>query len=567
MMAASDWINPRGLSRVPSTARRSAFFASLLLSATVACAGEPAGDGLGVSSWAGWHPRQIDREDCPHLRSVPLILRWNELEPSPGVYRFDEHLGKPLIAAAEDGLHVALMIWVRPGMPEWLFAQGVPRVYTDREVNPLGDAMSKQDNLHAYYLDPTYKQHFFSLIDAFGKYVSHMPRELRERIIFVQSAEGSTGDGQPYKGDPLDKQYAISKPEWNRFRRATWQRYRDAMPGVAILVNSDANDEKDGAWLLEHMDVIALKYGMFSHGYHVSDNRQRLAELDALREQAARRGKRVITRGEQDGEMFVMGWSTRNIPQGLYWSALMATHCGLDVWNVPHRALKQPDNWPAAAFFNRYAGHRDAATAPAAFCALRDGLDAADFERFPASEFGGRRGNKRHVDRYLRIAEAYAPYGARMDDPKKAIQGGMQNRKRSGSNDVGWGIFPGNYQRFISQVDPGSGDVGRWNVDQTIYGRFARAFEHASGKTHMRFQVDEAFPSDAATLRVTYLDQGQGGWSLHVDGRKRQTIRNTDSGKWKMQTLQVSGLSRVELRYESGDDTIFHLIELERGGH
>ena len=43
------------------------------------------------------------------------------------------------------------------------------------------------------------------------------------------------------------------------------------------------------------------------------------------------------------------------------------------------------------------------------------------------------------------------------------------------------------------QSDPGSGDIGLWNVDDSIYGRFARAFDHKAGKKQMRFKLDEAF--------------------------------------------------------------------------
>ena len=189
--------------------------------------------------------------------------------------------------------------------------------------------------------------------------MNDLPPELRERILFVQSAEGSTGDGQPYKGNPLEAQYDISNEVWNDFRLETWKRYRNAVPGIPILVNSDANGGQETEWLLENMDVIALKHGMFSHGYHVSDNSERLAKFHALEAEAKKRGKPVLTRGEMDGEMFVMGWSTRNIPQALYWSGLFATHCGLDIWNIPHKALKDEANLPAFEFFNKYAGHTD----------------------------------------------------------------------------------------------------------------------------------------------------------------------------------------------------------------
>jgi len=520
--------------------------------------------GYGISSWAGWKPGQISQAECPELRSVPLILKWDSLEPTAGRYAFAEELGRPLKAAYEGGLYLTLMIWVGPAAPEWIYQNGVPRVITNRNVNALGQKTDGQKE-YPYYLHPEYKKRFLELIDAFGKYVSTLPPALRARIVFVQCAEGSTGDGQPYKGKPLDQKYAISDEVWNDFRLEAWKRYRDAVPGIPILVNSDANGGLETQWLLENMDVIALKQGMFSHGFQVSDNGERLAKIQALEAAAKQRGNPVLTRGEMDGELFEMGWSKRNIPQALYWSGIFATHCGLDIWNVPYQALKDRANWPAGAFFNKYAGHKDPATAPAAFCALRDGLDASDFNRFPAAEFGGKPGQKKDVDRYLRITKAYASYGALMADPEKAIGGGMINRKSSGPNDAGWDILSGNYSRFLTQIDPGSGDVGRWNIDESIYGRFGRAFEHQSGKKQLRFRLDPGFAAKQVKVRVTYLDQGTGAWSVGLPGKEGATrIQNTHSGEWRTQVVSLSGVTELVLNYESGDNTLFHLIEVER---
>jgi hypothetical protein len=520
--------------------------------------------GYGISSWAGWKPGQISQAECPELRSVPLILKWDSLEPASGRYAFAEELGRPLQAAQEGGLYITLMIWVGPAAPEWIYQNGVPRVITNRNVNALGQKTDGQKE-YPYYLHPEYKERFMGLIDAFGKYVSALPPALRARIVFVQCAEGSTGDGQPYKGKPLDQKYAISDEVWNDFRLEAWKRYRDAVPGIPILVNSDANGGLETQWLLENMDVIALKQGMFSHGFQVSDNGERLAKFQALEAAAKQRGKPVLTRGEMDGELFEMGWSKRNIPQALYWSGIFATHCRLDIWNVPYQALKDRANWPAGAFFNKYAGHKDPATAPAAFCALRDGLDASDFNRFPAAEFGGKPGQKKEVDRYLRITKAYASYGALMADPEKAIGGGMINRKSSGPNDVGWDILSGNYSRFLTQIEPGSGDVGRWNIDESIYGRFGRAFEHQSGKKQLRFQLDPGFAAKQVKVSVTYLDQGTGSWSIGIPGKEGATrIQNTNSRDWRTQVVSLSEVTELVLNYETGDNTLFHLIEVER---
>jgi hypothetical protein len=266
-----------------------------------------------------------------------------------------------------------------------------------------------------------------------------------------------------------------------------------------------------------------------------------------------------------DGELFVMGWSKRNIPQALYWSGIFATHCRLDIWNVPQEALKDKTNWVACAFFNKYAGHKDPATAPAAFCALCDGLDASDFDRFPAAKFGGQPGEKKDAERYVRITKAYAAYGARMDDPEKAVGGGMLNRKSSGPNDAGWDALPSNYSRFLTQINPGSGDVGHWNIDETIFGRFGRAFEHKSGKTQMLFRLDSDFKAKEVKVNVTYLDKGTGSWSIGLpDNRALARVQNNNSGEWKTKTVTGAGIAELVLKHESGNDTVFHLIEIER---
>jgi hypothetical protein len=145
----------------------------------------------------------------------------------------------------------------------------------------------------------------------------------------------------------------------------------------------------------------------------------------------------------------------------------------------------------------------------------------------------------------------------------------MINRKRMGYNDAGWGILPGNYCRFLTQVDPGAGDVGRWHIDKSIYGRFARAFEHASSKTRMSFELDAAFDAEAIAVSITYLDQGRGVWSLGVSGlSEKHLFHNSDSGQWKtMMVMMPRNALRGEqllLNYESGPDTVFHLVEIER---
>ena len=148
-----------------------------LLAFSVAGVEAEAKPGLGISSWAGWKPGDISRAECPELRSVPLILKWDDIEPAPGKYAFDKVIGKKLDAAHADGLFVTLMIWVGPDAPEWIYSKGVPVVTTDRDVNALGQKTNKQSK-YPTYLHPEYKKAFFGLIDAFGSYINSLPPAL-----------------------------------------------------------------------------------------------------------------------------------------------------------------------------------------------------------------------------------------------------------------------------------------------------------------------------------------------------------------------------------------------------
>lgn len=541
-------------------------------------------DCWGVYSWCSWNPRKTTRVSSPDVVGVPIVLKWNSLEPADGKFLFDEQLSRRLKQAKANGFYVMVMLWAGPAAPKWIYDRGVPLVKCSTTVNPFGKTRKGE---FPYYFDDDYKRYFFRVVRALGRYVTSLPADLRKRIIFVQSAEGSTGDGYCYKGKPLEAKYAISRAQWSRFRIETWQVYKEAFSvggklALRILVNGDANREPEHEWLMKNLDAIGCKQGMFSHGYHISETVDRLARWRQFAAQAERAGKEVFTRGEQDGEWKVCPWSSRNPLQALYWSAIFATHCGLDMWNVPAEACVGRTYAPALRLFNKYAHKRDAASAPAAFCALRRGLDAADVKAFPEKRFGKAR--KSNVQRYVKIARAFAARGAYQGDPRAAVGGGMRNRQRTDYNDAGWKIVGGNYRRFLEQVDPNGTSVGWWHVGPALhhYSRFARGFDHASGRKAMYFRLDGGFFARGGggrrvTIRVAYLDRGKGTWVLNYAGpagRKRaMTVTCGDTGKWIDRridlpdahfTRALDGKSDLVLGYVRGDDTIFHMIELDR---
>lgn len=557
-------------------------------------------DAWGVYTWGAYNPKVINPDKTPHIKGVPTILRWADLEPENGKFKFDKLIKSKLEKLDKDNYYTTLMVWVAFSTkevtakdttwaftPPWLFQSGVPLVEFPPTVNPLGNTLTRY---FPYYLDSNYKFYFHRMLDELGKYVLNLPENLRDRVLFVQSAEGSTGDGQPYKGRPINPKYNISSSEWSAFRIETWEVLMNAFSKngelqVPLLTNYDSNEDEQYNWMLTTLpNAIGLKNGMFSHGYHISDAQERLANFITFRNEVEAQGKVFFARGEQDAEYKTYKWSKQNIAQGLYWSALYATHCGLTMWNVPWEACASEANFPAFILFNRYAAQTQASTAKFAFCALRSGLDASDTKRFPEDVYG--KAIKSNQQRYVNIANAFSQYGAQMSDPSKAKGGGMINRKRKGYNDAGWQILPENYQRHLAQIEPEETSIGWWNIDTSIYGRFARGFDYVNGKNTMYFDLDDSFFNGHAPevksgvqVKIIYYEGDEGSWELcyhsAVEPMKSAiTITNTGEDKWNelILTLDDALLNNggekgadIILRNKGTTNCRFHLIEIEKG--
>ena len=538
----------------------------------------------GVYAW-GAARRGVVPKDMP-IRGIPLSWRWAQLEPARDQYAFAEQVRRPLEEARANNQFTHIMLWVAPNTPEWVYEAGVPKVIMPERITP---ARVKQKPEYPYYFSPLYKEILHQTVRALADYIAALPADLKDRIIFIQVAEGSTGDGQPYKGVPIERKYHINENDWNEYRRTTWAYYQsqfqraDRSLHIPLLVNGDANTAMENQWLLEHCAVFGVKQGMFSHGYLVSETVERLARWERFRAEARAKGHVIFSRGEQDEEWRVCGWSGQNPPRAFYWAGLFALHCKLDVWNVPVDALATEPIGEAVRTFNRYAGFNEPAGSPGAFCALRRGLDASDTTSFPVGKFGPAEKNNRA--RYVAIASAYAPLGARQGDPDKALGGGMRNRQADDQNDVGWGIWPGNFDRHLVQLRPDETSIGVWNVGPAKhpYGLFARRFDTATRRRAMNFQIADGFfaapgKPQNVRLRVVYLDVGQGRWDLvHATARGEQLARSVElagSGEWREISVtltdsiwdhRLGGGGDLALRHAGGTDTVFHLLELARG--
>ena len=217
----------------------------------------------GVYSWAGWNPEKVTKQSHPLIKGAPLILKWSQIEPASGNFKFEEQIGQKLKQLKENDFYTFIMIWVAPNSPKWLYENGVPELEMTKTFNPLGE---QRNQTFPYYLDEDYIRYYHRMLTAFGQYVKQLPKELQSRILYIQSAEGSTGDGEGYKGKPLDPQFNITNEQWGDFRIKAWDVLKNALTdkntggGMVkpVLVNYDSNNGIQYNWLLDNFDIIGL---------------------------------------------------------------------------------------------------------------------------------------------------------------------------------------------------------------------------------------------------------------------------------------------------------------------
>lgn len=527
------------------------------------------------------------KQEAPFVRGIFIAIPWSELEPADGHYDwklFDDTFAR----YARAGLYIQFMVWVGPDSPRWIYSAGVPEVHT------TPDKRKFHDWTYPFYLDANYKTYYHRLIRAVAAHIDTLPKDVRARIICIQTAEGTTGDVGGYKGDPVDPKYNLPDDKWNAFKEETWELfdrlYRPKQPPIHLLINA-GNELEHSAWLNQRLPNAWLKAGNPGHGYQLNDEKHLLAAFDPLINHPES-GHLVRVRSEMSERD--SGWFEEAPVWNMYWLNLWGLHFGLDIFQHETGAFENRAFDEGFRFYAKYGGRKDAATSPGAWCALRDGLDAEDTVRFPPAEFGNGslRGSdeaqKQGLQRTLNIVRAFSSFGAEQGDPEKAMKLTVQNRSAKRMNDVGWNIVAGNYQRYMRQWDPNGTSQGYWRqgAKDQPYGRFARGFDTKHGKNTMYFDIEDRFfkgrPLAGAypmILRVVYLDQGTGSFSVQYDSvgdpaRTALKIKKTDSGRWKESTVRIADgnfanrcphSTDLMLVNGSGEDTLFHLIEITRG--
>jgi hypothetical protein len=243
-------------------------------------------------------------------------------------------------------------------------------------------------------------------------------------------------------------------------------------------------------------------------------------------------------------------------------------------------------------FFNTWAMSNrlpvDDAMTPGGIVFFRDGLDAADKNRFSTSKYGS--SDSERVDA---VAKAFKDRGAKIEDEKAAKGDRWDSRKRKKENDVGLKIWAGNYGNFrMTQLCPDDSSTSWWrpaSIDaphDQPQGRWSRSFGSSES---MGFTLsDELWGGNPKgkqlQFRVTYLDKGTDGFELHYAAKggcsKLLSVTKKNTGKWREVTALADdakfdgscdapkacsgNVADVSLVNADGKDDVFHSLEVAR---
>ena len=523
----------------------------------------------------------------PYVRGQEYAAEWAAINPARNTYNW---------AALDTLLQLAydqnqrFFVKIQPvsatTMPSWIFDAGVPKIVCPTYT-------------YGYYLDPEFKIYFEEMVQALSKHLrEEIPAYLANNVSFVRVDTGATGDEEPYEGSDVEfvpVEYQISPNDWKSYRLWAFSVYDQAFqhgtgPQIPLLFQNIEvpayQTELD--WVMTNVTSgFGAKYGGQVRGHHLSESRN---VPDSFKVLSMDTPSKFFSVNEMD-QTWQKPYFELNLKLGMYWCAVEQLNAGMTIWDWSGSVMEGAaanDIVSSAGFFNTWAAELDPPTARGGFCIFHEGLASEDTTKFPEAPPYGSPANKANTARYTAICAAYASQGAKMDDLDRAILGQVaQRRAQTGFNDSGWGIWPGNYERFITQMNPDSTSKGLWRVNGDLtssshpYDRFARRFDNASGRDTMYFDInDNLLPSAGQRVRlsVDYLDRGTDQFALQYDAvgnnqKTALTVTKTSSNTWKTASAIVtdwafrnqgpngSDLILVNLDL---DDDIFHKLEVTK---
>eukprot|EP01084_Bolivina_argentea_P079351 143951_1 len=514
-----------------------------------------------------------------YVHGIDSLIPWSKVEIADNVWNFSsiDELFKANVA-----IHSNISIIVKPETgntaPLWLYDPpiNVPVVY-------LNTTNSQGPGPWPYYLDPTYQIYFKRYILKIYNYLIN--NEYFPKNIFVTQAEfGTTGDDGPWHGTPINASYDISSQQWWNYTQYMslyiYNIYYNSTPNTSpdlLLLFNHGSDVTKNDWVTENCPSSYRKSGQASHAYQLNNEYINYVNIGYLSRNITQNGIELRIRGEvQTNQNKSKGWWA----EAPYWNCftLLQWHLtfGIDFPGLDGDFITNGSYDIQMAFFNEFAGYKYPNVSKGAFIALRDGLDSNDTKRFPESIFGPNTIDNQN--RMVKIAQNMSEYGAKQEDPASGCGGQGNQRKATGLNDVGFGIYSSNYGRFLYQINPQNTSQGRWRVGSMtdpsqIYGRFARSFDYKSSKMYMCFVFNKelwgGLPlKNAINLEfiIAYFDKGNGKWQFEYDSQNSSnqiafSVETTNTNKWITKTFNINDAYFGQRGYMNSDFCLHSMDE------
>ena len=529
-----------------------------------------------------------------YVRGIEVIARWSDIQKDgPGNYDFSV-FQKVLDTAAKYNKIVKMSIDVGRNGPMWMYNYGVPRV-TVVPNKPKNDNWT----IYPYYFSDVYTNLYYSLIEKFSLFLRNQPKEIFDQIAFVQVKCGNTGDEDAYKGEPDSAKYKLTQAQFDQFRIkafSQFKKYFQDVPNNQIVLTFNTLDPVKNPviykWVMDSIDRqigFGIKGGANNRGHHLTGEKSWKEQWEPYLINP--KGMKLFSASEMDNSWMKPLFNI-NTELAFYWAMLNGLNAGLSSVDMLSSAIVYSKTHLEIVdifkMFNKYAPQIYPATATAAYSIFHEGLNSANTDKFKVQDYGT--AIPKNMSRYKKIIEAYKDRGAAMDDTVNVWQNQViQRETQTAYNDVGWDIEEGNYERFITQIKPDSTSIGLFRVRGKItttsskYDRFARSFQHSTGKDTMYFKFDnELFTATnkpkGFSFSVTWLDKNANSkWELQYKNSQgiQSVIQAIGVGdnKWKTVTATIgndidvthSGTFNSDFMLVNTDiiDDIFNGIEVD----
>lgn len=280
---------------------------------------KPIVDTFGTWGYMDGTSTNLDSFKTYNIQGIHYLFLWKDIRPKyDSAYNFSIVTAK-IDSAIAHNIYCSLQFNVGDNSPQWVY-DSVGYFYTVGVPAHTGPWPK-------YYLKK-YQDYYYQFLRDIGNYLAGLSQERIAHVLFWQIAEGSTGDGQPYKGVLDSCQVAdsgcstadsIAQPalgdtlipqdrfefKWEQYRRSAWDTaalcagYTAVNSRIALMFNTgnsgndlefagtdntnDDDDQDDGDYIRGHFSFLPIapwvKSGTLSHIYSFRGERSHFARI------------------------------------------------------------------------------------------------------------------------------------------------------------------------------------------------------------------------------------------------------------------------------------------------